>query len=87
MRPVQVRLRLSIYTEPPKLIYPYSTLLRSPNSHSGNKGSFGCNQKSGEIQCYGLYTRPSECTQQQLIITGFVAGWMTFIVSVRFIIP
>ena len=55
--------------------------------NSGHRGAFGCNEKNGDIQCYGLYLEKSKCRRAQMVIEFFAVAVVTFVLSIKFLIP
>jgi hypothetical protein len=55
--------------------------------NSRRRGGYGCDEESGDIQCYGLYIPESKCRKPQRVIEGLILASVTFVVSIFFIIP
>ena len=55
--------------------------------HSGNKGAFGCDDVSGAIVCYGLYTIDSRCRDLQNVLQSMLVAWGIFWFTTIFFVP
>ena len=55
--------------------------------NSRKQGGYGCNEKSGEITCYGLYTPKSKCKRPQDVFSSMVISYSFFLFAVFVLIP